>query len=115
MSMTNSSAGHKRPVAITVICVIGVIGALFTVPLIFSDAASSIGSWYPPFLAAASAIGLACMVGLWMMRKWAVYAYTALAVAGQAILLATGLFSPIGLILPAIVVVVMFMYISRMR
>jgi len=39
-----------RPTAITVICVIGFIGGLFTIPLIFTDIARNIGAWYPPYL-----------------------------------------------------------------
>jgi hypothetical protein len=33
-----------RPIAITVICILGFIGALVTLPLIFSDLARSIGA-----------------------------------------------------------------------
>jgi hypothetical protein len=49
------------------------------------------------------------------MRKWAVYTYTAFAVIVQAIMLATGLWSPLALILPAIVIAAMFFYLPRMR
>jgi hypothetical protein len=106
---------HKRPVAITIICIIGFIGAVLTVPLIFSQTASGIGPWYPPLLAVSAAIGLACMIGLWMMRKWAVYTYTAFAAINQVIMLATGIWNPIALIIPAIIIVIMFVYLSRMR
>ena len=36
-----------RPVAITVICILGFIGAALAIPLIFSAAAREIGAWYP--------------------------------------------------------------------
>src|SRR5262249_10410554 len=106
---------HKRPIAITIICIIGFIGAAVTVPLIFSETTRGIASWYPALLAVSAVIGLACTVGLWMMRKWAVYAYTAFAAVNQVILLTTGLWNPIALIIPAIVIVVMFIYLSTMR
>jgi len=106
---------HKRPVAITVICIIGFIGAAFTVPMFFMDVMRTLPPWYPPFLGVAAVIGLACMIGLWMMQKWAVYTYTAFAAINQVILIATGLWNPFALILPAIVIVVMFIYLSKMR
>jgi len=106
---------HKRPIAITIICIIGFIGAALTLPLFFLDVMSTLPPWYPAFLGLGAVVGLACMIGLWMMQKWAVYTYTAFAVINQVILIATGLWNPIALIIPAIVVVVMFVYLSRMR
>ena len=105
----------KRPIAITIICVISFIGALLAVPLIFSDVARGIGAWYPPMLGISSLIGLACTIGLWMMRKWAVYTYTAFAAINQVIMIVMGIWNPLALIIPGIVIVVMFIYISKMR
>ncbi len=104
----------KRPIAITIICVLGLIGAVVSVPLIFSSVARSIGAWYPPYLALCSVIGLACMVGLWMMKKWAVFLYTGLLVINQVVLLAMGVWNPLALVVPLIVVVVAFMNLSKM-
>jgi hypothetical protein len=106
---------HKRPIAITVICILGFIGAAATVPAFFMDVMRALPPWYPVLLGVSAVIGLACMIGLWMMQKWAVYAYTAFAAINQVILIATGLWNPISLIVPAIIVVVMFIYLSRMR
>jgi hypothetical protein len=106
---------YKRPVVITIICVISAIGAILVVPLIFSETARSIGPWYPPLLAGSAVIGLACTVGLWMMRKWAVYAYTAFAAINQVIMIMTGIWTPLALVIPGIVIVIMFIYLSRMR
>jgi hypothetical protein len=44
-----------------------------------------------------------------------VYTYTAFAAVNQVILLATGLWNPLALIIPAIVIVVMFIYVSKMQ
>ena len=106
---------HKRPIAITIICIIGFIGAALTLPLFFSDVMRTLPSWYPALLGVSAVIGLACMIGLWMMQKWAVYTYTAFTAIGQVILIATGLWNPWTLIVPAIIIAVMFGYLSRMR
>ena len=106
---------HKRPIAITIICIIGFIGAALTLPAFFTEVMHSLPPWYPWLLGVSAVIGLACMVGLWMMRKWAVYTYTAFAAINQVILIATGLWNPLALLLPAIVIAVMFGYLSRMR
>ncbi len=103
--MNDTTDKAKRPTAITVICVIGLVGAALVVPMIFSSAAKLVGDWYPPYLAFSGAVGLVCMVGLWMMKKWAAYTYTAFVVLNQFVLLAMGVWTIMALVIPAIVVV----------
>jgi len=79
------------------------------------NAARSIGAWYPPYLAASAIIGAACTVGFWLMRRWALYLYTAMVVINQIVFLAMGVWTIMALILPAIVVGIGFAYFSRMR
>jgi hypothetical protein len=104
----------KRPTAITVVCVIGFIGAAFTLPLIFSEVARKIGSWYPPYLALASVIGLICMIGLWNMKKWAAYTYTAFVLINQVVLLAMGVWNIMALLIPAIVIAIAMTHLKKM-
>lgn len=104
----------KRPIAITIICVVGFIGAVLAIPLVFTPTARGIGPWYPPFLALCSAAGLACMAGLWLMKRWAVFLYTGMTAVNQVILVAMGLWQPIALVLPLIVIVLAFINLSKM-
>jgi len=104
----------KRPTAITVICVLGFIGAAFTIPLIFSDIAGQIGSWYPPYLGLSAIIGFVCMVGLWQMKKWAAYTYTGFVGLNQIVLLTMGVWNIMALIIPAIVVGIALTHLKKM-
>lgn len=79
-----------RPTSITVVCIIGFLGAIVSVLILFSGAAQAVAAWYPAYLALASVVGLICFVGLWRMKKMAAYGYTALVVANQVVLLAAG-------------------------
>ena len=103
-SIDNQVKEKKRPTAITVICVLGFIGAAFSIPLIFSDIAGQIGSWYPPYLGLSAITGFVCMVGLWQMKKWAAYTYTGFVGLNQIVLLTMGVWNVMALIIPAIVV-----------
>ncbi len=109
-----------RPLAITVICVIALVGAVFTVIggiYLLSAGADSLvvlPSWYWVFLAASSVIGLISFVGLWLMKKWGLYLYTAGAAIAQIVLITTGLWTIVSLIMPLIVIIVGFLYVSRM-
>ncbi len=104
----------KRPIAITAICVLSGIGILFTIPLIFSEAAAGIGAWYPPFLALSAAVGAACTVGFWLMRSWALYRYAGFLCVSQIVLLALGAWSIVALLIPLAVVMIGFIYLPRM-
>ena len=81
----NKLNNKKRPTAITIICILGFIGAAFTIPMIFSDLAAQVGSWYPPFLGLSAVVGLVCMLGLWKMKKWAAYTYIVFVALNQRV------------------------------
>jgi len=110
----NDTQASPRPIAITIICVLGFIGAALSIPLIFSDMARAIGSWYPPYLGFSAVAGLICMIGLWKMKKWGVFAYTALVIINQVILFTMGVWNPLALLLPAIVIGIAFAHLSKM-
>ena len=112
--MNETTENTKRPISITIICVIGFIGVLITVPLIFSSIARQIGPWYPPYLGFSAIVGLACMVGLWMMKKWAAYTYTGFVVLNQVVLLAMGVWNVMALLIPAIVIFFALKHVSKM-
>jgi hypothetical protein len=109
-----NSNGKKRPTAITVICVIGFIGAVLAIRMIFSDNAGQIGSWYPPYLALSCVLGLICMIGLWKMKKWAAYTYTGFVALNQVVLLVMGVWNIMALIIPGIIIGIAIAYINKM-
>jgi hypothetical protein len=112
--MNETPEKAKRPTSITVICVIGFLGALVSLPLIFSPIAQEIGSWYPPYLGFSTVVGLVCMVGLWTMKKWAAYAYTGFVALNQIVLLAMGVWNVMALLIPAVVIFFALKHVSKM-
>ena len=111
--MSTSTPG-TRPTSITVVCILGFLGAAVTVPLLFAPTTRALAAWYPPYLGATAVVGFACMIGLWKMKRWAVMVYVAMTLANQVILLATGLWNPLALIVPAIVAAIGIMNLKRM-
>jgi hypothetical protein len=105
----------KRPVLITVICVIGFLGAAVTVPVLFSDPAKNIGAWYPPFLALSALIGLACMIGMWLMKKWGVLGYAGFVLINQVVMLVMNLWTLPALIIPLVIVALAFTQFQKME
>lgn len=104
----------KRPTSITVICIIAFIGVISKVPLIFLPEVKQIGSWYPSYFTLIAVICFVCLIGIWKMRKWAAYTYTGFNVLNQVVLLATGFWNIMALIIPAIVILFVLKNISKM-
>lgn len=111
---TADPTANKRPLAITIICVLGFVGTLAILPILFSGLASQIGAWYPPFLVFASVVGFTCMVGLWKMKKWAVYIYTGMVILNQLIMVLMEVWTISALIAPVIVIAIAVYYLDRM-
>ncbi len=104
----------NRPTGITVICILGFIGAASFNQLIFSDLADQIGSWCPPYLGLSAIIGIMCLVGLWQMKKWAVYTYTWFVGLNQIVLLVMGVWNVAALIIPVMVVGIALAHLKKM-
>lgn len=96
----------KRPILITAVCTFMVLGALISIPVAFSDTAKSIGAWYPPFLMISTIVGLAVTVGLWQMKKWSVILYVSMFAISQIMMLSTGIWNLLALIVPVIFIAV---------
>lgn len=113
--MNDTAATGERPVAITIICILGFIGAALSIPAIFIEATSMVGAWYPPYVAFSAVVGLVCMIGLWKMMKWSVFAYTAFVILNQCVLMAMGFWSIFALLIPGVVIVIGFIYLPKMK
>jgi len=105
----------KRPIAITIVCIIGFIGVLFSIPLMISNVAASIGLWFQIHLGLSVIIGLICFIGMWRMKKIAVYAYAVFVILNQLILLSSGNWNLAGILIPALVVGITLYYVKAMR
>jgi len=117
MTMQSSAAsGSQRPIAITVICILSAIGIVLGIIglVAAAGALSALAPWYPIYAGASIIVGAVCTYGLWMMKKWALYLYTVLFVLNQIIAMMLGAFSIIGLAIPLAVVIICWVYQSRM-
>ena len=106
----------KRPAIITLACVLGFIMIVYFIQLSFSNIVED-GGWYPNYLGLSTLLSLVCMVGIWQMKKWAVFAYTALTIINQVtlfLLLGIGPWNTTELIIPALVIAVALAHVKKM-
>ena len=103
----------NRPVAITIICILGLIGVAAVVVSSISLKEHSLTISLIPLLTG-GAIGLACMIGLWKMKKWAIILYSVMFVVNIVIGIAYHSLDLKNLIFPTIVTIVGWVYYGQM-
>ena len=106
---------NKRPLMITVLCIVMLLGSIVSGIFVFSNIAKNIAWWYPHLLAATTGIGLACMVGFWFMKKWSVVGYAIFAALVQVLLIMYGLWQVSSLMMPALVLAIGLWYYKLME
>jgi hypothetical protein len=106
----------RRPLILTLVCifiVIGVIGILWRVCF---GPPSRLGPWYLPFLTVSASITAVAMVGVWMMRRWAVYTYIGLCIVAQILFLV--MYDVVvwkAVLVRCFVIAILLVYFKRMR
>src|SRR5512133_276208 len=104
-----------RPLSITLISTFLIVGNLFLAWPLFRGTllqGRSVGESL--YFVLVTVISLVCGIGLWMMKKWAVYTYAALAVIIQIVLLVLGRWNLFSLLFAVIIVYFGYRNLSKM-
>lgn len=106
----------KRPISITVICIImfivGVIALIWT----FSPNTFQINKEYPLywFSGTSTVIQIVSIAGLWRMKKWAAITYISIQIINQAVFLTFGNWYALQALMPLVVIFFALKHFSRM-
>jgi hypothetical protein len=111
---TESRWNPEKPLVITAICIIGIINAIQMINLVLSPMSKQVGAIYPLYFTLSVALSLACIVGLWLLKRWAVFVYGSVLICNQIVLLVMGYWSLSAAIIPAVIIVLMFKHLSKM-
>lgn len=110
----------KRPIIITIFCILGFLGSApmllgLLLPAARAQLITQYGSIMIPISASTFILGLSGIIGYWKMRKWGIYIYSVMAIIsiGSGILLnmQTGIIS---YIMPVVIIVIGIIYYKRM-
>ena len=122
--MASDDLKPQRPLLITLMCVffaVGIISGLagllitpvyeqFVAPML-----EQYPSWYRYLMMVNIFTSLACVVGLWLMKRWSVFLYVASAIVNQIAAVSMGEWMVSSLLMPAIVIAIMVKFYSDMR
>lgn len=108
----------KRPVLISVICIIGYLWIVFTFPGIFSPFIKRLGDWYPAIYGLIVASSFISFVGVWHMKKWGVNLYVFTFFAKQIFLYLINDYGPgtiAGVVLSVFFIISFLVYYRKMN
>jgi len=114
LESNNEAKDKLRPHIITIMCVLYIFGLLFTMIAPFSEAAWSIGFWYPPYLAFSAVISLICIYGFWEMKKWSIMLYLTFIAVNQLVMQTMDLWTPSTIIIPSVFILIILSQYSKM-
>lgn len=104
---------RKRPVLISIICVLGFLAVIAGAILGLTESAREIGEWYPPFLWMGAIVHAVAYIGLWRMKGWAPMLMVVMFLANQGVLYGMDQWTPMSLG-NGVVVVITLMYMKKM-
>lgn len=104
-----------RPALITYLCVLGFIGCLLRMYFVLAPALRQVSPWYPPFISVATLFLLACLYGLWRMRRWSAWALGAYLIATSLVQWSVGLLEARSLALAAALSLTSLFYYRKME
>jgi len=114
---------NKRPILVTIICILGFIGVPLTFIGVLFNLMSPVGLvspelamplWYSIFSMVWAVFYLAAIIFVWKMRKIGLIAYTGLAVIEYIIGFASGFATIVGLIISAIAIGLLWTQFKKM-
>jgi hypothetical protein len=104
----------KRPSSITLISIFGILSGFLSFYYVFQNDIRGPSLGNTVFFVLSGIVFLACGIGFWLMKKWAVYTYMVFAVIDQIFLLVFGRWNILALLISAIVIYVGYKHLSEM-
>ena len=100
----------QRPFPVTIICSIGFLFLLFSLPMCTVD--YLLDNFYAEFT---SLVTLGCLIGLWKMKKLALYIYFCVFLVNQFMIVSLGHWSFNSLFIPLIIIATTSVYHNKMN
>jgi len=107
----------KRPPLLTIVCVLGYVWIVFSLPGVFSTAIKKLGDWYPALFGLLVALSFISYVGVWHMKRWGVNLFIITFFIKEIVLILIndmGIGFYMGLVLSLFFIITMIVFYKRM-
>ncbi len=117
-----SNPQPRRPILITIICVLGFLGAalilsgfLFFPVQLSNQLSVQYGAIFMPLSVCICGAGFIGLIGLWQMRRWGMYTYVTSLILGTILGLLFGISDVVSYVITFLTIVIIFKYSKQMR
>jgi hypothetical protein len=117
-TQTQLDARPPRPILITLCCLVGFAGLPVAAYFVIANrqAIIAFNGWSFIFaLTIFGAIGLAGLIGYWLMRRWGLYLYATMTALSLLYAIASGSFSLTGSLSSIVITAIGCVYFTRMK
>lgn len=108
----------KRPVILSIICVVGYLSVVFTFPQVFSPGVKKLGLFMPALFGVLVAANFIACVGIWYFKQWGVQWYIVSFFAKTLFYLLTNQLGPlfyVNVVLSCVFIVILLRFYPRMN
>jgi hypothetical protein len=89
-----SSSTAKRPTLLSVLCVMGLFGCFLKTIFVIAPSIQSYGRLYAVYLSVTTVLMIACLCGLWLMKKWAFWTFSIYFIVNAGVYWGMGILDP---------------------
>jgi hypothetical protein len=104
----------KRPLLLSIVCILGFIWVLFSFVVVFSPSIKKLGDWYPALFGLIVASCFMSYIGLLNMKKWGAQLFVITFFIKEVILIIINDVSYVGIVFSVFFMVTMAIYYKRM-
>ncbi len=104
----------KRPVLLSIVCILGFIWIVFSFPSVFSPSIKKMGDWYPALFGLIVASSFISYIGLWHMKRWGVQLFLITFFIKETILVVVQDVNFMGIFFSILFIVPMMVFYKRM-
>ena len=105
---------RKRPILLSVVCILGYIWIVFSFPAVFSPSVKKLGDWYPALFGLIVAGTFISYIGVWHMKKWGVQLFALAFFVKESVLIMIDDVSVIGIVFSLFFISSMLPFYRRM-
>jgi hypothetical protein len=107
----------KRPVILTIICIVGLLWSLLNFIFVFSPFIKKISDWAPAIYGIIVAFQFIAFIGVWHMKRWGVlfyFLYFFLTQIFSILINDIGLWEKVGIVLSSIFIIFFLIFYRKM-
>jgi hypothetical protein len=105
---------RKRPVLITIVCILGFIWIVFSFVGVFNPALKKMSDWYPALFGLIVAATFMSYIGVWHMKRWGVQLFAISFFIKELALILIEDINPVGIVFALFFLVSMLCFYKRM-